>query len=113
MIQTTLPFDQPVKPVEPMRFPRANRTPETRAEAARAIRPTATARREKVLRFIVSRGVRGATDLEVQEALAMDGNTQRPRRVELVAAGLVKDSGCVRLTPSNRKSVVWIDANIN
>lgn len=31
----------------------------------------------------------------------------RSRRAELVEAGLVSDSGEFRLTPANRKSIVW------
>jgi hypothetical protein len=49
----------------------------------------------------------GATDHEMQKNLAMNSSTQRPRRVELVRMGLVRDSGRKRLTPSGRWAVVW------
>jgi hypothetical protein len=49
----------------------------------------------------------GATDHELQKNLAMNPSTQRPRRVELVNFGLVRDSGRKRLTPSGRWAVVW------
>jgi len=50
----------------------------------------------------------GLTDEEAQEMLALQGNTYRPRRVELQEAGLVKDSKTVRLTKARRKAVVWV-----
>ena len=49
----------------------------------------------------------GHTDEELQADLAMPPSTQRPRRVELVKAGLVRDSGRVRKTRSGRNAVVW------
>lgn len=50
----------------------------------------------------------GLTDHQLQDFLAMNPSTERPRRVELVRAGLVRDSGLRRLTPSGRKAVVWV-----
>ena len=52
----------------------------------------------------------GATDQELQDALNMDPSTERPRRVDLVKRGLVKDSGSTRLTRSGRKATVWVAA---
>lgn len=49
----------------------------------------------------------GATDEEMQIALKMPGNTQRPRRIKLVELGLVVDSGSTRQTQSGRAAVVW------
>ncbi len=49
----------------------------------------------------------GATDEQMQVNLALNPNTQRPRRVELVAMGRVVDSGEIRLTRSGTKAVVW------
>ncbi len=37
----------------------------------------------------------------------MNANTERPRRIELVAMGKVVDSHETRLTRSGRKAVVW------
>ena len=48
-----------------------------------------------------------ATDEEVQQALGMDGNTQRPRRLALVRRGLLKPDG-VKLTRKGRKAVAYI-----
>lgn len=79
---------------------------DTSKAAAAGAAPGAKTLRMAVLRFLKQRKS-GATDLEIQEHLAMDGNMERPRRRELVLAGLVRDSGKRRLTPSLRKSVVW------
>jgi predicted ArsR family transcriptional regulator len=49
----------------------------------------------------------GATDEEIAEALSMNPSSARPRRVELVAAGIVEDSGFRRRTHSGRKATVW------
>lgn len=63
----------------------------------------------KVLAHIVSCGVDGATDDEIQRKLKMNPSTQRPRRVDLWNEGKVVDSGRRRLTSSNREAVVWVD----
>jgi hypothetical protein len=62
--------------------------------------------RAAVLRYLVAHD--GATDEEMQLALGMNGNTQRPRRCELLEAGLVIDSGLRRPTRNGRKATVWI-----
>ena len=90
--------------------PPAQRHSETSLGAAEAIRPSAASLRMKVLGFIVARGGDGATDPEIQAALRMEGSTQRPRRIELVDAGLVKDSGRTRKSASGRACVVWVAA---
>ena len=80
---------------------------ETSRAAAEEIRPDTGTLRAKVYHHLVSCGVRGATDDEMQTALDMNPSTQRPRRVELHRAGLVVDSGETRLTRSCRRAVVW------
>lgn len=90
--------------------PPAQRHSDTSQEAAEAIKPSAASLRMKVLDFIVARGSDGATDAEIQTALRMEGSTQRPRRVELVDAGLIRDSGCKRTTASLRRATVWVAA---
>ena len=49
----------------------------------------------------------GATDEEMQIALDMSANTQRPRRRELELTGRVIDSGKTRRTKSGREAVIW------
>lgn len=79
----------------------------TSRQAAESIRPSADSLRGRVLDFLRARGTNGATDEEMQLAIPMPASTQRPRRVELVQAGLVVDVGEVRKTKSGRDAVVW------
>jgi len=78
----------------------------TSRSAAAEIEPTAGTLRERVLAFLRSQRD-GATDEEIQDALDMPQNTERPRRIELVRLGLVNDSGRTRKTKSRRDAVVW------
>jgi len=80
---------------------------ETRRAARDLIKPTAETLRQQVLAYLTRRGAYGATDEEMQNNLNMKGNTQRPRRRELVLAGKVKDSGKTRPTATS-KATVWI-----
>ena len=75
--------------------------------AAAAIEPKSGTLRRAVLDFLRCRGDVGATDEEMQTALAMNANTQRPRRVELLRAGLIRESGQLRRTGAGRDAVVW------
>lgn len=83
------------------------RNSETSREAAEEIEPQAATLRGIVLAFIRGRGLYGATDEEMQEGIPMPPSTQRPRRVELVAAHFVHDSGTRRRTHSGRAATVW------
>ena len=70
-----------------------------------------------VLGYIRSRGENGATDEEIQIALRTGGNTCRPRRIELMRAGLVEPATTMdehgwpavrtRLTSHGRKATVY------
>lgn len=90
--------------------PPAQRHSDTSRAAAEDIKPKAETLRARVYWFIQSRGTVGATDDEVQRHLPMDPSTQRPRRVELVNAGLVVDSGRRRPTASGKQAAVWVAA---
>ena len=82
---------------------------DTSQAAATAIRKDAPTLRQRVLaelRKVAHLG--GLTDEEMQVRLDMNASTQRPRRVELVQAGLVKDSGTRARTRSGRNAVVWV-----
>ena len=81
---------------------------QTSSAAAVEIQPRAGTLRDSVLHFIRGRMDLGATDEEIQRVLEMDPSTQRPRRIELVKAGLVTNSGGTRTTTSGRQAVVWI-----
>lgn len=76
--------------------------------AAISIEPSAPTLRARVLELLQKFGRVGMTDEQMQIALQMNPSTERPRRLELVAAGLVMDSGRTRKTVSGRKATVWV-----
>lgn len=86
--------------------PPAQRHSATSVASAGAIEPISGTLRRTVLNFL-RRMPAGATDEQMQAALDMNPSTQRPRRIELVEAGLVCDSGTTRKTASGRMAVVW------
>lgn len=90
----------------PTPYPPAQRHSPTSREAADAILPRADTLRRAVLDALQAAPA-GLTDEEMQDQIPMTASTQRPRRVELVEAGLVRDSGDTRPTRSGRKAVVW------
>ena len=75
--------------------------------AARRIAGHAATLRERIFAFIAERGVAGATDDEGEAALSIKCQTYTPRRGELVALGLLVDSGKRRNTTSGRPAAVW------
>ncbi len=82
---------------------------ETSREAAIKIEPVAGTIRRRVLdymRTLCSYDI-GATDQMMQQDLHLDASTRRPRRVELVQGGWVRDSGRKRKTRSGRMAVIW------
>lgn len=81
---------------------------DTSLDAATEIRSEAATLRGEVFRYILGRGEQGATDEEIQEALEMAGNTERPRRRELEAEGRIFDCGKRRHTKTGRKAAVWV-----
>ncbi len=62
--------------------------------------------RKRIMEYLASTG--GATDEQMQIGLDMKASTQRPRRIELVEQGRVKDSGRYALTSSKRKATIWV-----
>ncbi len=96
-------FDDLARPEPP-----AQRHSDTSVAAADAIAGHAETLRARVHRFLVERGTEGATDEEMQTLIPMPASTQRPRRCELVEAGLATDSGARRKTASGRDAVVWL-----
>jgi hypothetical protein len=77
--------------------------PDTSRAAAERITPRTGTQRARVLDYVRWKGEDGATDHEVQQALSLDGNTERPRRIELVNAGHLEDSGRRR-----DGAIVWV-----
>jgi len=72
--------------------PYHNRTLPSRA-AAESARSFVRSQAVRISEYIASQGERGATDKEMQVALAMDGNSQRPRRVWLRDHGFIQAKG--------------------
>lgn len=89
-------------------MPPAQQHSATSRDAAEKICGEAANLRAKVLAYIQGCGIDGATDEEGIDATGLPASTYRPRRVELVQAGLVMDSGRERPTRSGRKATVWV-----
>lgn len=86
--------------------PPAQRHSETSRAAAASLTPAKlTGDRLRIYRYLRSRPD-GATDEEIAAALAMNANTERPRRIELQKIGMIRLSG-TRATVSGRKANVW------
>lgn len=81
---------------------------ETSKEAARA-QSAAKLHRDRLLVYNALResGIAGMTDEELQMRTGLDGNTERPRRIELVKEQLVAQHGR-RPTIRNRYAAVWM-----
>lgn len=77
----------------------------TSVAAARSVQPKAGTVRARVLDFVRQRG--DATNYEIVEGLGLLLQSVCGRVNELKAAGLVRDSGKTRLTPSGREAIVW------
>lgn len=77
---------------------------ETSKQAAEQVVNAGTLR-QAVLDHLATVGP--STDEQMQIALHMNPSTQRPRRIELVNMGLVRDSGLTTKTNSGRLAVVW------
>lgn len=76
----------------------------TSKDAATAIKPVAETLRERVRVLIAQLGP--LTDQQIAHYLDMDGSSVRPRRIELLRAGLIEPAG-EALTDSGRKAVMW------
>lgn len=80
----------------------------TSKAAAKAIAPVAGTQRAMILEEIKVAGERGRTDCEIQAMCMLSGDTVRPRRGEILKAGLIRDGGMRRKTASGRHAVVWV-----
>lgn len=78
----------------------------TSRAAAEEMRGSAKTDREAVL-IVIQQSNHGRTDEEIQRMLKLNPSTERPRRIELVQAGKVRDSGRTRKTKSGRAAAVW------
>jgi len=87
--------------------PPAQRHSPTSIAAAASIKPDVVTLRERVYRYILTNGP--VTDEEIAIALGMPGNTERPRRIELMHAGRIVQSG-TKPTASGRQAAAWVVA---
>ena len=81
---------------------------DTSLAAAFEAGPNAGTQQARVLEYLRKYHDIGATDEDMQLYLGMNPSTQRPRRIELVQQGLVRDSGSTRPTRSGRQATVWV-----
>lgn len=79
----------------------------TSKAAAESVKHEAVHAREQVLAEIRRNGWYGCTDDELISRLPY-GESSRPRRIELVRAGLVVDGGTKRPTAKGRLATVWV-----
>ncbi len=77
----------------------------TSAAAAEAIEPHANRLRAVVLAALQESGP--MTSQEIEDRTGLEGNTVRPRLVELREMGRVRDSGLTRPTRSGRDATIW------
>ena len=89
--------------------PPAQQHSQTSIAAARSIADRVNRLQAEILAFLRERPD-GATDDDMQAELGMQGSTQRPRRIELVAKGLVQAAPERRKTKSGRLATVWVAA---
>lgn len=81
--------------------------PETSKQAASIPLEIRGEQRIRVYEYLVSCGVRGATDYEVGESLGILRTSAGKRRKELAQLGYVVDSGTRRQTDTTASAIVW------
>lgn len=62
---------------------------------------------QKVWEAIKGAGPLGMTDEEIAAATQLEGNTVRPRRLELYLRGLIEEAPFTRTTRRGRRACVW------
>ncbi len=62
----------------------------------------------RVYAFLRDRGKDGATDQEIQDALGIEGNTERPARRAMEQSKRVRRTKRWRYTRSRRPAIVWV-----
>ena len=78
--------------------------PDTSRAAANSMHGKTDPQRLKVLRFLSN--VFGATDEMIQDGTGLS-ESERPRRIELLDAGLITNTGMKWPTKSRREAMVW------
>lgn len=93
---------------ETLPFVRGSETSELAAQTAN--RRKVERDRNRLLNLLRGRGTVGATDDEMQATLSLEGNTQRPRRGELLKKGLIRKTGVRRPTRTGKLADVYVAA---
>lgn len=86
------------------------KVPGTSQEAADSMKPTAATLRDAVL-ALLRKPEHITTGLAADEAAGLMGESIlsiRPRFTELLALGMIRDSGKVVKNPSGRNATVWV-----
>lgn len=82
---------------------------ETSREAAESVKPTAAQQREVVYRWICDNWP--CTLQAIEDGTGIEGNSVRPRRWELEAAGRIVAHGHA-LTRKGRRAVTWAPSSV-
>lgn len=101
----------PAAASDPLTAPHAYTGAEARPTsqaAAEGVLVRSGTQRHHLLRNLALRGDAGATDDELAGLARLDLNSVRPRRLELVEAGYVMDSGDTRDSARGNPAVVWL-----
>lgn len=102
--QLTLADAPAQRPVADVRLPSYQRHSATSREAALSVYGRTAEARAAIVAWLDAHGP--STDEAIAAGLGWDGNTERPRRVELVRLGLVEAAG-EGMTAKGRKAVRW------
>lgn len=97
-------------------LPYQQHSPTSRAGAALA-KLKVGSQRWKVYQYLLRRGSHGAADFEgiadMKAELPTSENAYRPRRIELVDAGLVKFAGFTRTSPAGGECDCYVAVTVN
>ena len=83
----------------------------TSIATADAVLPKTGTWRRKIYDYVQARGFDGATDQEIEIALHLSGNTERPTRITLVRDNYLIDTGRTRKNELGHECIVWACAN--
>ena len=89
-------------------YPPYVKTSDTSKAAAKELSPKKSAMDRQAILGALRACPLGLTDWELHEITGIEESSCRPRRIDLVRAKLVYDSGRRGITPSGRKAVIWV-----
>lgn len=100
--QTEFGFEFPPERVKHDQLP-YQRGSRSSWEAAQAARPHADIAKQRIVEVL--RQYEPLSDRQLQEHLVMSGDTERPRRIELLRDGIIEQAGEVVI--NGRRQAVW------